>query len=283
MVSQPRNWDIWASGYGSRNVTSGNARFGYQERASSNKGLAAGMNFLPTERTDFGVALSWNTADFSLSNGFGSGTSDTVFVALRGRTSSERAYLEGALAYGRSDVTTDRTVTIAGVDRFTAKTTAESMAAHIEAGYHMGMFTPFAGLRAQTFKTPAYLETTAAGSSSSYALQYDAHRTTSIRSELGVAMEWTADTAGASVAAFGVRASWMHEFASNDPSTRSFQNIPGVSFPISGATRDRDSLVLAASARVTNRNGVYIDGAINTEFSRNSKDFGGSLKMGYNW
>jgi len=282
-VRQPRNWDIWASGYGSRNVTSANARFGHQERTSNNRGLAAGVNFLPSENTDFGIAVSWNTADFALSNGFGSGTSDTVFVALRGRTSSERAYLEGALAYGRSDIATDRTVTVAGVDRFTAKTTAESIAAHIEAGYHIGMFTPFAGLRAQSFKTPAYSETTTLGSSSSYALRYDAHTTRSLRSELGVAMKWTVDTAGASVAAFGVRASWMHEFASNDPSMTSFQNIPGLSFPVAGAIRDRDSLVLAANARVTSRNGVYVDAAINTEFSRNSKDFGGSLTMGYNW
>jgi len=282
VVRQPRNWDIWASGYGSRNVTSANARFGHQERTSNNRGLAAGVNFLPSQYTDFGVAVSWNTADFALSNGFGSGTSDTVFVALRGRTSSERAYLEGALAYGRSDITTDRTVTVAGVDRFTAETTAESIAAHIEAGYHMGMFTPFAGLRAQSFKTPAYSETTA-GSSGSYALQHDAQTTRSLRSELGVAMKWTADTAGANVAAFGVRASWMHEFASNDPSTVTFQNTPGLSFPVSGVTRDRDSLVLAANARVTSRNGVYVDAAINTEFSRNSKDFGGALTMGYNW
>lgn len=282
-VSQPRNWDIWVSGYGSRNVTSGNARFGHHERRSNNRGVAAGVNFLPSESTDFGIAVSWNTADFALNNGFGSGTNDTVFVALRGRTSSERGYLEGALAYGRSDVTTDRTVTIAGVDRYIAKTTAENIAAHIEAGYHMGIVTPFAGLRAQSFKTPAYSETTAPGSSSSFALQYDAHTTKSIRSELGVAMEWSADTADSAAATFGVRASWLHEFASNDPSTRSFQNIPDVSFPISGATRDRDSLVLAASTRVTNRNGVYVDAAISTELSRNSKDFGGSLMIGYSW
>lgn len=283
VAAQPRNWDIWASGYGSRNVTSGNARFGHHERTSNTRGVAAGVNFLPSKRTDFGIAVSWNTADFALSNGFGSGASDTVFVALRGRTYSERAYLEGALAYGRSDITTDRTVTIAGVDRFTAKTTAENIAAHIEAGYHMGMFTPFAGLRAQSFKTPAYEETTEPGSSSSFALQYDAHRTTSIRSELGVAKQWTRDTSGDGVAAFGLRASWMHEFASNDPSIRSFQSIPGVSFPVSGATRDRNSLVLAASARVTNRDGIYVVGAINTEVSKNAREFGGSLRVGYNW
>ena len=277
-----RNWEVWASGYGSRNVTDGDAMLGHQKRTSQNKGIAAGVNFLPSDRTDVGVALSWNTADFNLSNGFGSGASDTILVALRGRTSSDRAYLKGVLAYGRSDITTDRTVTIAGIDRFTAETTGETFAAHVETGYHLGMFTPFAGLRALSFSAPAYSETTASGSSS-FALGHDAQTTRSLRSELGVDMQWSADTAGPGTAGFGVRAAWVHEFASNDPSTSSFQRLPDVSFPVSGATRNRDSLVLAANATFTNSNGVFIDGAINTEYSKNSKDFGGALTMGYRW
>lgn len=263
-------------------MTDGDLALGQHELSTDNRGVEAGVNFAASDSTDLGLALSWNTADFALSNGFGSGASDTIFVALRARTSSDRAYVEGALAYGRSDITTDRTVTIAGVDRFTADTTAETIAAHIEAGYHMGRITSFVGLRAQSFSTPAYEETTVAGSSS-FALRHDAYTAQSVRSELGVAMEWTSDRFGRDAAAFGVRASWQHEFASNDPSIRSFIAVPGVSFPVSGATRDRDSLVLSANATLAARNGISVGASVDTEFSRNAQDFGGSLSVSYRW
>lgn len=275
-------WDIWLSGYGSRSVTYGNASLGHHERTAETRGIAAGVNSAPSDRTNFGIAVSWNTADFALSNDFGSGTSNSVFVALRGRTSSEHAYVEGALAYGRSSITTDRTVTIAGTDRFIGETTAQNVAAHIEAGYHMGIFTPFVGLRAQSFRTAAYSERTVAGSSS-YALRHYAHTTTSIRSQLGVEMHWSSDTAGQRSTAFGVRAAWARELATNQPGTSSFINVPGLSFPVTGATRDRDALLLSASASLTDRNGLFVVAAVSTQHSRNARDYGGSLTVGYRW
>jgi len=153
-----RDWDIWASAYGSNTVAAANPDLGFQERTYDDRGFAAGLNYAVSDRTDVGVALSWNAAGFDLDDGLGSGSSDTVFVALRARTSTERGYLEGALGYGRSNVTTDRTVTMAGLDRFNAETTGDTLAAYVEAGYHMGAFTPFAALRAQSFSTPAYSE-----------------------------------------------------------------------------------------------------------------------------
>jgi len=282
LVPQLRPWDAWVSGYGSHSVTDGNASIGQHKRTSDNSGFAAGLNFWPNNNLDFGIAVSVNEADFALSNGFGSGTSDTVFVAFRGRASSERAYVEGTLAYGDSDITTDRTVTIAGTDRLIGETTGNTTAAHVEAGYHMGIFTPFAGLRAQSTTISAYSEKAVSGSSS-YALRFEKHTTTSLRSELGVEMQWSTARDERGTAAFGFRAAWAHEFASNEPSDRSLLTTPGVTFPVSGATVDRDSLLLAANAEWTASNGVYIDGAINAEYSGTSQDAGGSLTVGYRW
>ena len=282
-LTQPsRDWAIWASGYGSSDVTDGDADLGWQERTSTNRGVAVGLNYSLDNSTNFGAALSWNVADFALDNGLGSGAGETVLLALRGRTSSDRGYLEGALAYGRGDITTDRTVTIAGVDRFSAETTADTLAAHVEAGYHMGAFTPFAGLRAQSFKTPAYSETTVLGASS-YALQYGAETVTSVRSELGVDVQWSKDLIRGGSTSFGVRAAWAHEFAANEPGTRNFLSLPGVVFPASGATQDRDSLILAANVGLTGANGFSVDGSLNMEYSGNSQDYGGSLTVGYSW
>lgn len=282
LALQQGNWDVWAAGYGARKTTDGDAAMGWQERTSATKGLAAGLNFAPNDRTSVGIALSGNSADFELSDGSGTGTGKSVFVALRGRTSSDSAYVKAALAYGRSDITTDRTVSAGGVDRFTAKTTAETVAAHIEAGYRMDGFTPFVGLRAKSVETPAYAETTVAGSSS-YALQYDAQTTTSLRSELGVDLHWSNDMAGGTPVVFGIRAAWAHEFATNEPGTRAFQTVPDAAFAVSGATQDRDSLLLVASIGMAARSGFAIDGALNLELSRNARDFGGSVTGHYRW
>ena len=281
-LMETRAWDIWAAGYGSRNMTDGDAARGYHKRSSDNRGLAAGLNYAFNAATDVGVAVSWNEADFLLDDGFGSGTGDTVFVALRGRTVSERGYLEGALAYGQSDVTTNRTLTIVGTDRLAGETTAQTIAAHIEAGYHMGMFTPFAGLRAKSITTDAYSETATSGTAS-YAMAFDRNTTSSLRSELGITMEWPAEDENGARPTFGLRAAWAHELASNDDGRSSFQVIPGLSIPVSGTTRDRDSLLLAASAGWSTMNGLYLDAGLNAEYSANTQDYGGSLTVGYRW
>ncbi|MFN4156219.1 MAG: ice-binding family protein [Paracoccaceae bacterium] len=279
---RPRNWDMWVSGYGSRNTTDGSARLGHSERTSTNRGIAVGLNVLVNEATNVGVALSWSRADFALSENMGSGTSDTVLLGLRARTSSDRGYLEGALAFGRSDISTDRTVTIAGLDRLGAETTGNSFAAHVEAGYHMGVFTPFAALRAQSFRTAAYSESAVSGSDS-FALGYDAATTTSVRSELGVDMQWSTTLADGGARSFGVRAAWGHEFASNTPGTRSFVALPGALVAVSGATPGRDSILLSANMGLATANGVTIDGGVNVAYSNNARDFGGSIKLGYRW
>ncbi len=279
---QPNQWDVWVAGYGSRYVIDGDVDAGWHESTSTNSGIAAGLNFAPNSSSDVGVALSWNTADFALAAGNGSGTSDTVYLALRGRTSFQRGYVEGALAYGLSDITTDRTVTIAGTDRLTGETTANSLATHVEAGYNMGIFTPFVGLRGKSVTTDAYSESAALGSSS-YALHYDEVTDTSLRTELGVAVQWPADPTVAGAPTFGLRAAWAHELATNEPGSRSFLTTPGVAIPMTQATRDRDSLILAANLGIAAANGFYVDGAVNAEYSSDARGYGGSLTVGYTW
>ncbi len=277
-----RNWDVWATGFGSRSVTNADQMLGLGERVIVDSGFAFGLNYAPSDYTNYGIAVAKSVASLELNSGLGSVNSETVFVALRGRRSSERAYIEGALAFGNSDITTDRTVTIAGVDRFVSETSGKSLAAHVEAGYLMGVFTPFIGLQALSFKTPAHAETTVAGSSS-YALQYAEATTNSLRSELGVDMQWSKDMTGGGSTSFGLRAAWAHEFASNDPSLRSFQSLPGVEFPVTAVSQDRDSVVISANLALAGANGFSVGAGVGGEFSKNTKDYSASLTASYRW
>lgn len=69
------------------------------------------------------------------------------------------AYFSGALAYGWRDVTTDRIVTVAGLDQLRAKFNANAWSGRLEGGYRFVMqgfgFTPYAAGPVTTFELPA--------------------------------------------------------------------------------------------------------------------------------
>jgi len=42
-------------------------------------------------------------------------------------------------------------------------------------------------------------------------------------------------------------------------------------------------VILSVSGGVASPNGVFLDGAINAEYSRTYRDIGGSVTVGYRW
>ena len=66
-----------------------------------------------------GFALAGGGTNFSVANG-GSGRADLFQAGAFVRHNAGACYFAGALAYGWQDVTTDRTVTVAGIDRLQA-------------------------------------------------------------------------------------------------------------------------------------------------------------------
>ncbi|RRB95510.1 autotransporter outer membrane beta-barrel domain-containing protein, partial [Escherichia coli] len=102
------------------------------------------------------------------------------------------AYITAALAYGWQDITTNRTVTAAGIDQLRAEFSANAYSGRIEGGYRfvapwtggVGV-TPYAAAEFTTFDLPAYAEQATSGLPS-FALQYGAQSVTDIRSEVGL-------------------------------------------------------------------------------------------------
>ena len=78
----------------------------------------------------------------------------------------------GALAYGWQDITTNRTVTIAGLDQLRAEFNANAYSGRVEGGYRFVApatfvligITPYAAGQFTTFDLPAYVEQAIAGS-----------------------------------------------------------------------------------------------------------------------
>lgn len=281
-VLPQRTWGMWVAGFGDRSVTYGNAALGTHTRTSDLLGGALGIDFYPDPDTIIGIAAGVSGTRFGLSDDFGSGTVTTYHAGVHARREFDAAYLTGALAYGFSNVSTDRTVTIAGTDRFTANFGAHSVGGHIEAGYRLGWITPFAALRGQYYWTPAYSERTVAGAST-FALDYAARTATSLRSELGAQVEWSDTFNEDTTLVLRLRGAWAHEFGSNSAVTASFRTVPGSSFTVAGATPNRDSLLVSAGAEVRLRDGFYFAGSLNGRFAGNAHAYGGAIKLGYTW
>ena len=100
-------------------------------RTSRLFGVAAGADYFFSPNTVAGFALAGGGTSFSV-NGLGSGRSDLFQAGAFVRHTVGPAYLTGALAYGWQDVTTDRTVTVAGIDRLRAQFNANAFSGRAE-------------------------------------------------------------------------------------------------------------------------------------------------------
>ena len=162
-VFDPR-WSVWAAGFGGSQTTDGNAALGSNNTTSRVFGMAAGADYIFSPRTIAGFALAGGGTNFSVVNG-GTGRSDLFQAGAFIKHKVGAAYISGALAYGWQDITTDRTVSIAGVDRLRAQFNANAFSGRVEGGYRfvtpwMGGvgITPYAAGQFTTFDLPAYAE-----------------------------------------------------------------------------------------------------------------------------
>ncbi len=157
-----QRWSVWAAGYGGSQTTDGNAGVGSNTATSRIFGTAVGADYRFSPSTLAGFALAGGGTNFSIANGLGSGRSDLFQAGAFIRHTVGPAYISAALAYGWQDITTDRTITIAGVDQLRAKFNANALSGRVEGGYRFvtpGMgITPYAAGQFTTFDLPAYAE-----------------------------------------------------------------------------------------------------------------------------
>jgi hypothetical protein len=170
-------WSVWAASFGGSQTTDGNSVLGSNNTTSRVFGMAAGADYIFSPRTIAGFALAGGGTHFSVANG-GSGRSDLFQAGVFIRHAVGKAYISGALAYGWQDVTTDRTVTIAGVNQLRAQFNANAFSGRVEGGYRfvtpwMGGIgiTPYAAGQFTTFDLPAYAESVLSGANT-FALAY---------------------------------------------------------------------------------------------------------------
>jgi autotransporter-associated beta strand protein len=278
-------WSVWAAGYGGSETVGGNAVVGSQDLTARVWGVASGADYKISPDTLFGFALGGGGTNYSLANAMGSGRTDMFNAGVYGRQNFGAAYLSGAFAYGWHDVTTNRTVALAGVDMLQGRFQAETFSGRFEGGYRfatpfMGI-TPYAAAQVISVQLPNYSEVSQSGGGL-FALNYAAQTATDTRTELGLRADKSfAMTDG--VLTLRGRAAWAHDYDPNRAVTALFQALPGASFVVNGARPDADSALVSASAERKWLNGFSIAGVFEGEFSGNVRSYAGKGVVKYSW
>ena len=284
--STPR-WSVWAAGFGGSQTTDGNATLGSNNTTSSIYGTAVGADYRFSPDTLAGFALAGGGTNFSV-NGLGSGRSDLFQAGAFVRHNVGAAYISAALAYGWQDITTDRTLTIAGADQLRAEFNANAYSGRIEGGYRLvapvigGVgLTPYAAAQVTTFDLPAYAESALSGVNT-FALAYGAKSVTDPRSELGIRTDKSFALSNAILTLRG-RAAWAHDYDPDRAIGATFQTLPGASFVVNGAAQASDSALVTASAEMKWMNGWSAAATFEGEFSEVTESYAGKGVVQYAW
>jgi uncharacterized protein with beta-barrel porin domain len=280
-------WSVWAAGFGGAQSTDGNAAMGSSNTTSGIAGTAVGADYRFSPFTIAGFALAGGGTSFSVANG-GSGRSDLFQAGAFIRHDAGAAYITGALAYGWQDITTNRTVTVAGTDMLHAEFNANAFSGRVESGYRFvapwvgGIgITPYAAGQFTTFDLPAYAESALAGSSA-FALSYAAKSVTDPRSELGFRTDKSYAMPDGVLTLRG-RLAWAHDYDTDRSIGATFQTLPGASFVVNGAAQASDSVLVTASVEKKWLNGWSAAATFEGEFSDVTSSYAGKGVVRYQW
>jgi uncharacterized protein with beta-barrel porin domain len=278
------HWSVWGAAYGGGSSTDGNAALGSNSSTARAFGFVAGADYRISPATLAGFALAGGGTNFAV-NGFGNGRSDLFQAGAFVRHTIGAAYVTGALAYGWQDVTTDRTVTVAGVDRLHAEFNANAYSGRLEGGYRyltpwMGV-TPYAAGQFTTYSLPAYAERVLSGAGM-FALNYAAKDVTDSRSELGIRTDRSFAMQNAILTMRG-RLAWAHDFNTDRNISAVFQTLPGAAFVVNGAAQAHDSALTTASAEWKWLNGWSAAATFEGQFSSVTRSYAGKGVVRYSW
>ena len=288
MAAYVPRWDVWGAAFGGSNTTSGDPNVvGSHDTTSRVGGVAAGADYRISPDALIGFSLAGGATSWSLAQAFGSGRSDVFLAGLYGARQLGAAYLSGAFSYSNYWMSTDRTVTVAGVDQLHAAFNAQNYGGRLEGGYHIPsqmavQWTPYAAIQLQSFRTPSYGELATIGSPQ-FALTYNGRTATAVRGELGGRVDKTlAMDSGNQLNLFG-KAAWAHDQISDPTLNVSFIGLPIASFAVNGAKPPHDLALVTGGAEWRLAGGVSLLAKFDGEFANRSQTYSGNARLRYTW
>ncbi|CCD95025.1 putative outer membrane autotransporter barrel (fragment) [Bradyrhizobium sp. ORS 375] len=277
-------WGVWAAGYGGSQSVNGDAALGSNKTTSSVYGSAAGADYHVSPNTVVGFALAGGGTRFNVANG-GSGNADLFQAGSYLRHTRGAAFIAAALAYGWQDVTTNRTVTVAGSDNLRGRFNANALSGRLEGGYRIAGaamdVTPYAAAQFVSYRLPSYVEQASAGANT-FALAYAGKDVTASRTELGARTEKSFAQADSLLTLRGQFA-WAHDFNTDRNVQAAFVTLPGSAFVVNGARPSADTALTSLSAEVAWRSGWAASATFDGQFSDTTKSYAGKGIIRYAW
>ena len=277
-------WGVWAAGFGGSQSVSGDNVLGSNKTTSSVFGSAVGADYRFSPNTVAGFALAGGGTHFSVANG-GSGNSDLFQAGAYLKHTQGAAFIAAALAYGWQDVTTNRTVTVAGIDSLRANFKTNAVSGRLEGGYKVptqaGDITPYAAAQFTTYRLPSYAEQAAFGAGT-FALGYSGKDVTATRSELGLRSEKAIAYTDSTLVLRG-RLAWAHDFNTDRNVQATFLALPGSAFVVNGASPAADTALTTISAEMLWRNGWSASATADAQLSDTTHSYSGKGVIRYSW
>jgi outer membrane autotransporter protein len=281
-----QRFSAWGGAYGGSGNVRGDPFVGSSTTTASIAAFAAGIDYRASPDTTLGFALAGGGTNWGLDSGLGSGRSDFFQAGLYGSQHWGNAYLSGALAYNFHDVTTNRTVTIAGTDMLQARFQANGVGARLEGGYRYATpwlgVTPYAAAQVQSIFLPSYGETATAGSNQ-FALNFASQTATTTRTELGAWLDHTTVLDRGRLLTLYGRLAWAHDFGDTPSASAIFQSLPGSNFVVNGATPARDGGLVTTGAKYDLMNGWSFTAKFDGEFSETTSIYSGTAMVRKTW
>ncbi len=295
IIYAPR-WDVWGAAFGGANNTRGDSVVVGSHDANIRAGaVAAGADYRYAPDSMVGFSLAGGNINWSLNGGTaafgccGGGQSDVFMAGAYGKHNFASGYVSAAVTYSNYWMQTDRTVTLAGLDRLHADFNAQSWGGRLEGGYKAGQYwtinwTPYAAIQGQSFRTPNYSEFSAVGPNpNQFALMIASRTATAVRGEVGLRTDKVMPVSGGELSLFG-KLAYAHDEISRPTANATFATLgPSVGFTVFGALPSRDLALATAGAEWRLANGISLMAKFDGEFGDRSQTYGGTGRIRYTW
>ena len=231
-ASFEQRFSVWGAAYGGSGRVTGDAAVGSHDTSASAAAFAAGIDYQGEPHHRLRHRARGRRHQLRISPAASAAAARTCSRPARhGSHHWGAAYLSGALAYNFHDVTTNRTVTIAGTDMLTSRFQANGVGARLEGGYRYATpaigVTPYAAAQVQSIALPNYGESATAGSNQ-FALNFASQTATTTRTEqLGAWFDKTRPMDGGALLKLYGRLAWAHDFGNSPSASAIFQALPG--------------------------------------------------------
>jgi outer membrane autotransporter protein len=285
-ASFEQRFSVWSAAYGGSGRVLGDPVLGSHDNSASTAAFAAGIDYRLSRDTLVGFALAGGGTSWNVTAGLGGGSSDMFQAGVYASHHWGAAYLSGAIAYNFHDVTTNRTLTIAGTDMLQARFQTNGVGVRLEGGYRYATpwlgITPYAAAQVQSIALPNYGETATAGSNQ-FALNFASQTATTTRTEFGAWLDrGTRMDSGALLTLYG-RAAWAHDFGNSPSASAIFQALPGSNFIVNGAVPARDGALVTGAAQYSLASGWAFLAKFDGEFSSTTSVYSGSGMVKRTW